>query len=123
MSNLGFYQTLTTLSKKVGDPKRLVGIIAVGGYVTLRLGEAGVKKGAKIITNKFLKKDKLCINKGIVYDVIADEQDSGDLFFRIGDKYKVLNCDGDSILIEKLGDDNNPYYVSRDFLVSISDYQ
>jgi len=123
MSNLGFYQTLTTWSKRVGGPKKLVGMIAVGGYITLRFGEVGVKKGIKIIKNKVTKKNNIYRNKGMVYDVIADGKDGSGLAFCVGDKYKVLECDGDSILIEKLGDANNPYFVSRDFLASISDYK
>ena len=123
MSNLGFYQTLTTWSKKVGGPVKFVGIVAVGGYIAIRFGEAGIKKGVKTIKNKIIKKDNICANVGLVYEVIADGKDSNGLVFRVGDKYKVLECDGDSILIEKMGDANNPYFVSRDFLASISDFR
>lgn len=48
--------------------------------------------------------------------------DSNGLVFNVGDNYRVLNHDGDAILVEKLGDGNNPYYVSADFLKEISEF-
>ena len=44
MSNLGWYQKITTAAKRVGGPKNLILLIGVGGYGILRLGEAGTKK-------------------------------------------------------------------------------
>ena len=38
------------------------------------------------------------------------------------EQFKVLKVDGDVVLIEKLGDHNNPYVVSIKFFSSISDY-
>ena len=35
----------------------------------------------------------------------------------------VAGADGNATLIEKLGDNNNPYFVSTKFLRSISDYR
>ncbi len=48
--------------------------------------------------------------------------DSNGLVFKVGDNFRILNHDADAILIEKLGDDNNPYFVSADFLKQISEY-
>ena len=45
---------------------------------------------------------------------------SGEIFEE--DKFRVLNRDMDSILIEKLGDDNNPYFVSAEFLKKVSEF-
>ena len=42
--------------------------------------------------------------------------------FTVGDRFKVLEVDGDVGLIEIMGDTNSPYYVSIRFLSSISDY-
>jgi hypothetical protein len=53
MSNLGGYQIMSTLAKKVGGPLVLAAITAVGGYVVLRSSEAGVKK---IVKNRRVKK-------------------------------------------------------------------
>ena len=41
---------------------------------------------------------------------------------RVGDEYRVLECDGDAILIEVLGDPGSPYFVSSKFLRSVSDF-
>ena len=48
--------------------------------------------------------------------------DCNGLVFKVGDNYKILNRDADSILIEKFGDDNNPYFVSAEFLKKISEF-
>lgn len=45
------------------------------------------------------------------------------LAFELGDRFKVLEFDGDAILIEKIGDSNNPYVVSSEFLEKISNYK
>ncbi len=37
--------------------------------------------------------------------------------------FKVLERDGNAVLIEKLGDDNNPYFVAAELLNEISDYK
>ena len=51
-----------------------------------------------------------------------DAEDEQGLRFSKGDKIRVLENDADSILIEKIGDRSNPYYVSRDFLKCMSDF-
>ena len=45
------------------------------------------------------------------------------LHFKVGDQFKVLDVDGDAGLIEIIGDNNSPYFVSLKFLSSISDYK
>lgn len=49
MSNLGFYQKMTTFAKKLGGPQKLFGVVAIGGYVILRTFEAGGKKAVKFM--------------------------------------------------------------------------
>lgn len=44
MGNLGWYQLITTWSKKVGGPKNLLLLVAAGGYTIVRSVEAGGKK-------------------------------------------------------------------------------
>ena len=107
MSNLGFYQVLTTISKKVGGPEKLVAGIAVGGYAVLRSGEAGLRWP--------------CATKGQVFRATLDGEESG-LKIHVGDEYQVLECDGDAILIEVLDDPDNPYFVSSEFLEMISNF-
>ena len=52
MSNLGAYQWLTTVAKKVGGPKNFVLIIAGTGAVICKGGEIVVKKIIKELKNK-----------------------------------------------------------------------
>lgn len=123
MSNLGDYQKMTIMAKKVGGPKNLAGIIAGTGVV---VGVA-LCKGREIVAEKVSKK----MNKGkltgtsdsIVYSVTIDGVSDDGLEFKIGDQFRVLETDKDAVLIEKIGDDNNPYFVSVEFLEMISNYK
>ena len=116
MSNLGGYQKLTTLAKKVGGPKNLVLINLGVGYGLFRTLEGGVK-----FAHKSMKKEtvtnKIEANE---YKVLRDAIDSQGLTFKVGDTIRILETANDVILIEKVGDNNNPYYVSLDFLKSIT---
>lgn len=118
MSNLGWYQWITTASKKVGGPLNLLAIIgggclAVGGTV------------GSVITNKYRDiKDKKELKTLETYSVTKDaEIKKIKLVVKTGDQVTVLAADDDSILIVKNGDKNNPYFVSADFLTGCSDYK
>ena len=56
-------------------------------------------------------------------EVTSVGTDGSDLAFRDGDSYRVLYSDTDMVLIEKVGDANNPYMVSPDFLRTVSNYE
>lgn len=122
MSNLGAYQWITTVSKKVGGPVKLLVGIALGGYTVIRLGEAGAKKVIRTAKTHYEKGKEITANTSKVYVVKSHGKSNEGLEFAVGDKFRVLESDGDAILIEKLGDSNNPYFVAADFLRSISDY-
>jgi hypothetical protein len=117
MGNLGAYQAMTTIAKKVGGPIALGAITFVSGYVVIRPAEAGAKKVARAIK----KRSVPCATKGQVFRATSDGEDGG-LKIRVGDEYKVLECDGDAILVEVLGDPSSPYFVSSKFLRSVSDF-
>jgi len=123
MSNLGAYQWLTTAAKKVGGPKILVGIIAGTGAVA----GATIYKGGEIVARKIKKKtNKQELHETsdtIIYSVTADGISNEGLEFKIGDQFRVLQKDKDVILIEKINDDNNPYFVSEELLKNISNYK
>ena len=112
MSNLGWYQWITTASKKVGGPLNLLAIIggsclAVGGTV------------GSVITNKY--RDLKTLG---TYSVKKDaEIKKIKLVLKTGDQIAILAADDDSILIVKNGDKDNPYFVSADFLMGCSDYK
>lgn len=123
MSNLGDYQKMTIVAKKVGGPKNLAVIIAGAGAVA----SVALYKGGKIVAEKVRKKknkEKLKeTSDSIVYSVTVDGVSDDGLEFKIGDQFRVLETDKDAVLIEKIGDDNNPYFVSVDFLEMISNYK
>jgi len=115
MGNLGAYQTMTWLAKRVGGPRALAAITAVGGYVALRTVEAGIKTAHKKRKSKLDKKIKS-------YEVASYGKDDNGLEFNAGDKFLVLESDGDAALIELVGRVDNPHFVSSEFLQTISDY-
>ena len=119
MSNLGLYQTMTTVAKKLGGPVQLIAAVAVGGYVVLRTAEAGVKFGINKAKNI---RQKSAIKEDVYYTVNNQGVSSEGVNFNIGDKFRVLEVDKDAVLIEISGNENNPYFASLDFLKSISDY-
>nr|WP_177297704.1 hypothetical protein [uncultured Blautia sp.] len=123
MSNLGGYQWLTTTAKKVGGPRNLVLIIAGTGAATYKGGEILVKKGIKAIKKKRMEKKEVAKSNIRQYEVKTSGVSNEGLTFKIGEYFKVLEADGDAVLIEKIGDENNPYFVSAELLKDISDYK
>ena len=120
MSNLGAYQWFTTVAKKVGGPINLLLISAGAGATVYKSSELLIKKGVKVIKAKVdRKKSKEDIKQYVVKT--AGTSNEG-LKFEVGEKFNVLAADGIAILIEKIGDENNPYFVSEEFLKKISNY-
>lgn len=121
MSNLGWYQILTSMAKKVGGPKKLISLFIGGGFLAGGSAVAGSLAIKKTVTAKINKK-RQAKEANIIYTVSIEGKSNEGLLFKVGDKFKVLETDRDAGLIEKLGDENNPYFVSLKFLESISDY-
>lgn len=119
MSNLGWYQVMTTVSKKVSGPVKLALLVAGAGYVVLRPIESLSKKTFKMVKNK-MQKNASNIKSSTVFTVSNDPEDASGLKFKSGDKYRIIETDGDAALIEILENDNNPYFVSYEFLKTIS---
>lgn len=122
MGNLGWYQVMTTLAKKVGGPLKLAGIICGGGAVVGGGAVAGCLAIKNKVSKEFEKKKKEA-DSAIVYEVVNNGKSNEGLEFVKGDKVKVLEVDGDAAMIEKIGNENNPYFVAASFLESISDYR
>lgn len=120
MSNLGWYQTMTTWEKKVGGPLQLLGTADVGGYVVIRTFEAAGKSVFKKVKKSSNSKHKVVID---TYAIKTAGKSSEEVQFEVGDQFHVLEIAGDAVLIEKIGDVNNPYFVSADLLRSISDFE
>ena len=122
MGNLGSYQTLTTMSKKVGGPKKLVTLLVGGGIVlgvTIEKSRRYIDKKTKELLNGFKNKNYLSENDDI-YIVIKNCEVNKELKLEENNLYRILECDGDAVLIELVGSDNNPYVVSKRILENIS---
>lgn len=117
MSNLGWYQLMTTWAKKVGGPKQFIGIIFGSGATAA----AAFIEGKNWIGRKLNDKEKKR-ESTIIYTVMKDGISNEGLSFKVGENFRVLEYDRDIGLIEKIGGDNNPYVVSLSFLYTISDY-
>jgi hypothetical protein len=126
MGNLGGYQTITRVIKSLGGPAKATGIgvsvVATGGYVVLRCAEAGAKKAVKASKAALAKRNTPCATKDQVFEVVSDGEDGSGLRLSAGDEYRVMECDGDSVQIEVLGGADNPYFVSAEFLRSVSGF-
>lgn len=118
MSNLGWYQWITTASKRVGGPLKFLSLI--GGTCLAVGGVAGC-----IVTNKYRDtKEKKELKTLGTFSVTKDvEIPQIKLTLKVGDKITVLASDDDSILIAKNGDQKSPYFVSSDFLKECTDYK
>ncbi|MCT8395018.1 hypothetical protein D0499_04215 [Weissella soli] len=121
MGNLGWYQLMTTVAKKVGGPKQLLALVAAGGYVIIRGVEAGGKKVIKLVKKD--NKEKSTSKVLPAYKFIIDGKDDKGLIFSSGDVFYVAARHEDVILIEKEKDDNNPYFVSVDWLMKVSSFK
>lgn len=120
MSNLGGYQILTTVAKKVGGPAKLIALIATGSAAVGALGY----KGSEIVIKKIIAsiKKQPTGSSEIIYKVTVPGESSEGLKFEIGNEFRVLETDGDAILIEKIGDKTNPYFVDKKLLNQISNF-
>ncbi len=106
------YQIGTTLAKKVGGPINLALLLQLSGVGIYKLIEYSVKS--------LHKKQTTLIPEDEIITVKMSGITNDNLRFNIGDKYKILVRTAEGCLIEKLGDSDNPYFVSNEFLNSIS---
>lgn len=119
MSNLGAYQWMTSAAKMVGGPINLLILTGATGAVAYKTGELIVKWCIKKHkTTCFIIEDKKEF-----YNVTSTGRSNEGVKFDVGDRIFVLEEDGDSVLIEKIGDTNSPYFVSTKFLRQISEYK
>ena len=119
MGNLGFYQTMTTFAKALGGPEKAVAVVGVVGYGVFRTIEAGGRRVYRVVVEK--RSAANAAPDGLFTFAVAAEPGGG-LMFHVGDQFRILERDGDAVLIEVLGDANNPYFVSSAVLKSVSDF-
>lgn len=122
MSNLGMYQRIVVLSKRLGGPLRFIFILAFGGYIVGKGVEITAKKAVELIKrHKSEKEDSLDSTKTFTVCKTVEIDDEGHELSR-GTHFNVLERDKDAVLIKIIGDNNNPYLLSEVMLLSISDY-
>lgn len=114
MSNLGLYQWMTKTAKKVGGPVQFMSII---GGCGITIGAAGTKI---FDAYKDKREKKNIMEKQYT---VSTEMVSDDLVMKKGDQFKVLERTKHGILIEKVDDGNNPYFVDTSLLRKCSDFQ
>lgn len=117
MSNLGAYQTVTTVMKALGGPHRAIPIIAGG----LLLTGAGLQAGTAKIVRTLKEGAHAHPAKDQVFTVTQDGESDG-VRVSVGNSFRVLEGDGDSILVEILGRDDNPFFLSAEFLSTVSNF-
>lgn len=112
MSNLGWYQRIVEWSKRVGGPQYLL-LIAMGTG-------AVVEKTTSMVINAICKKVKNSKNEHVKDEYILEEDIvvNDRLKLQKGDKIRIINKDKDVVLIEKVGDNNNPYCISNNVFAS-----
>ena len=57
-----------------------------------------------------------------LFSVHSEYDDNLGVHFNLGDTFRVLEEDRNSILIEIINDSNNPYFVDKNILLDISNY-
>jgi hypothetical protein len=129
VGNLGAYQIMTMLAKRVGGPVVLGGIVALaggtGGGIAVYKGRNQIERAMQCI------KEKLGFTSGVsglqkedrTYTCNADCELSKELTLKQNNKFNVLYSDDEMALINVIGDDNSPYIVGREKLESVSDFE
>lgn len=118
VSNLGNYQRMVTLAKKVGGPLTLATIVFSSGVATTKIAEQGYKSVKKYMNTRTNSK----VKAKRIYTVHTDANYNDEIYFKKGRKLNVLIIDKDSAVVEVVGENDNPYVVTRDFLKKVSDF-
>jgi len=105
---------MTTVVKALGGPKKAAMIVGGGLLVT-----GGALYAVISLINQ---RSEPLRSKGQVFTVLRDGETGKDLTFQSGDRYRVLERDGDAVLVEVIGRTDNPHFVSGEFLATISDF-
>ncbi|KQQ05905.1 hypothetical protein ASG06_05045 [Rathayibacter sp. Leaf185] len=127
VGNLGNYQRLVSLAKATDGPVKLAiyvvaGSVAVGTIIGTAAGPT-IKKGLHEATQTVKRIVKPAPLSGHVYTVFQDAEGDTAPELRAGDQFRVIEQHGDAIVIELLGDAENPYVKSGELLESVSDFK
>lgn len=124
MSNLGGYQTITTIIKALGGPKKAGGIIIGGAVAVGTVVGSFLPSPVTSVKNAIKKRAEPNTTTDRIFTVHTNHDGDGrrEPTLRAGNQYRVFETDGDAILIEVLGDPESPYFVSGVVLEKISDF-
>lgn len=117
MGNLGGYQTIVTVVKKLGGPVQATTIVVGGSFA---LGAAVLAGGQKVLGKAQMKLAEKIAPNTQFFEVTEDVKDEKGFKLSAGDKYRVFERDGDVLFIEVIGRDDNPHVASAKFLRSVS---
>lgn len=124
MSNLGMYQTMTTLAKKLGGPRNLGISTLATGAIGEKLIEVSIKKAYRLVRGRrSLQTADKTRGAARTYEVLHTAETESGLRLREGDRFRVLERDEDAVLIEPIAGADNPHIVSSSVLESLSDFK
>ncbi|WBL18775.1 hypothetical protein [Citricoccus sp. NR2] len=118
--------------KRVGGPEAAMKMVGVAGVLSFVAGGAAmagvlrvtpvVKQKAEQLLEKWGSRGNMDELAGNVYKVSSSHEDAQGIIFEVGEVFRVLQRDGDAVLIEMVGHGDNPWFVSAQFLARISDF-
>lgn len=98
-------------------------LLIVGSVAVIHKGgEILVKKAVKAVKKQHAENASSELS-GQVYIVDKQGVSNEGVILESGDSFNVLESDSEMVLIEKIGDSSNPYFVSSELLEEISDYK
>ena len=117
MGNLGAYQWMTTAAKKCGGAVPFMGLI-------LSIG-ASLSAACILGIEAYQDKHHDTKNKENLTEYVVEKNgvSNDGIHFNTGEKFRVLECIKDGVLVDKIDDPDTPYFVPHDFLSSISCYK
>lgn len=116
MSNLGSYQRMTILAKKVGGPVKLAIITASAGFCFFRGIEEGGRRTIKFIKNKLASECEVC-------DVEFETLIENEIRVKPNDKIRILEEVEDGYLVEIIGRKDNPFIISKEQLEAMTGFE
>lgn len=122
MGNLGGYETIVKAVKALGGPRAAVTIVGGGLVAGGALLYAGTEAFVKNVVPMAKKRIHPTLTSGLLFDVTTDGEADNGLTLHRGEQFRVIESDGDAVIIEILGRDDNPHVAPVVFLESVSGY-
>lgn len=120
MSNLGLYQVVTTLMKRAGGPKKFFAMILGAGAAGGAAATLAIQK-VKSIVEKRMGPNVPLDDIEFPYQFTKKGKE-GREEVNSGEKFRVVNNDGEVVFIQKESDPDYYYFLSEKFLMKVSDF-